>query len=73
MDEAIVELREQLETLLAEFGHIKERLQEFDSGVAAVTLRPELTRLHRHLDTVSQIMMIVVNHLPSPNRPRDQC
>jgi hypothetical protein len=40
--------------------------------VATQTLRPELARLQRQLDTVSELVMIVVNHLPSSIVPPDQ-
>jgi hypothetical protein len=54
----------QLSDTLTELRTISRRLQDFDGTVAAVNLRGELGRLRRYLDTLSDTIAIVVQHLP---------
>jgi hypothetical protein len=65
MDQSSSELRTQLAALLSELRQINEQLRRCDSSVAAVTLRLELGHLQRTLSALSEILMIVVNHLPT--------
>lgn len=54
----------QLSDTLTELRTIRRRLQGFDGTVAAVSVRGELGRLRRYLDTLSDTIAIVVQHLP---------
>jgi hypothetical protein len=54
----------QLSETLSELRAIRATLNTFDNTVAAVTLRPELSRLQRQLDLVSEVVRLVVQHLP---------
>lgn len=64
-EQVLGEIRSQLADTLAELRTISQRLNEFDHTVAAVSLRAELSRLRRHLDTLSDTVTIVVQHLLS--------
>ena len=68
-DERVLgEIRSQLADTLAELQTISQRLNEFDHTVSAVNLRAELSGLRRYLDTLSDTLAIVVQHLlPVPN------
>jgi len=68
-EEALDEIRLQLSDTLTELRTIRRKLHEFDGTVAAVSLRPELSRLNRYLDTLSETLTIVVRHLPLQPKP----
>jgi hypothetical protein len=62
-EQKLGEIRSQLADTLIELRTISQRLHEFDHTVASVSLRAELLRLRRYLDTLSDTVTIVVQHL----------
>jgi hypothetical protein len=55
-EETLDRICSQLSDVLTELRTVREKLQEFDGTVAAVSLRRELSRVQRHLDTVSEMI-----------------
>ena len=62
--QALGKISSQLSEIVA-LQATNRKLLEFDGTVAAVNLRPELSRVLRHLDTLSETITIVVKHLPA--------
>lgn len=69
-EQKLIGIRSQLSDTLVELRTISQRLREFDHTVAAVNLRAELSRLRRHLDTLSDTVTIVVEHLLSVTKAK---
>jgi hypothetical protein len=63
-EETLDRVCSQLSAALTELRTVREKLREFDGTVAAVSLGRELSRTQRHLETVSETVAIVVQHLP---------
>ena len=63
-EETLDRICSQLSAVLTELRMVREKLQGFDGTVAAVSLGRELSRTQRHLETVSETIAIVVQHLP---------
>ena len=55
-EETLDRICSQLSDVLTELRTVWEKLQEFEGTVAVVSLRRELSRVQRHLDTVSEMI-----------------
>jgi hypothetical protein len=68
----LTETARHLADAVGELQAANAKLQEFDSTVAATTLRPELSRLKRHLDVLAETLRIPqrAEAITRPNRYR---
>ena len=67
-DATLTDAARSLADIVRELQSIRIRLDGYEGSVAAVTLRPELSRLQRQLELVSETVTIVVNHLPTTSK-----
>ena len=67
-DATLTDAARSLADILRELESIRIMLSGYEGSVAAVTLRPELSRLLRQLELVSETVTIVVNHLPTTSK-----
>jgi len=67
-DATLTDAARSLADIVRELQSIRIRLDGYEGSVAAVTLRPELSRLQRQLELVSETVTIVVYHLPTTSK-----
>lgn len=69
-DATLKDAAQRLADILRELESLRILLGGYEGSVTAVTLRPELSRLQRQLELLSETVTIVVHHLPTTSKSK---